>query len=68
MLAGLIWLVYRTKLGVAMRAADSMAGKGLCLRTDIYNTRILALAADKERAAAAEANLHAPPPPPPPPP
>ena len=26
-------------LGVALRAADSMAGKGICLRTDAYNTR-----------------------------
>lgn len=31
---------YVINLGVAMRAADSMAGKGICLRTDTYNTRI----------------------------
>ncbi len=31
---------YVMNLGVAMRAADSMAGKGICLRTDVYNTRI----------------------------
>ena len=30
---------YVMNLGVAMRAADSLAGKGICLRTDIYNTR-----------------------------
>jgi DhnA family fructose-bisphosphate aldolase class Ia len=27
-------------LGMAMRAADSMAGKAICLRTDVYNTRL----------------------------
>jgi DhnA family fructose-bisphosphate aldolase class Ia len=27
-------------LGVALRAADSLAGKGICLRTDAYNTRM----------------------------
>ena len=26
-------------LGLAMRASDSLAGKGICLRTDVYNTR-----------------------------
>jgi DhnA family fructose-bisphosphate aldolase class Ia len=31
---------YVMNLGVAMRAADSMAGKGICLRTDVYNTRM----------------------------
>ncbi|HCN27854.1 MAG TPA: hypothetical protein DIT64_03540 [Verrucomicrobiales bacterium] len=31
---------YVMNLGVAMRAADSMAGKGICLRTDVYNTRL----------------------------
>jgi DhnA family fructose-bisphosphate aldolase class Ia len=31
---------YVMNLGLAMRAADSMAGKGICLRTDVYNTRI----------------------------
>lgn len=31
---------YVMNLGVAMRAADSLAGKGICLRTDIYNTRM----------------------------
>lgn len=30
---------YVMNLGVAMRAADTLAGKGICLRTDIYNTR-----------------------------
>lgn len=31
---------YVMNLGVAMRAADSMAGKAICLRTDVYNTRM----------------------------
>lgn len=31
---------YVMNLGLAMRAADSMAGKGICLRTDVYNTRL----------------------------
>jgi DhnA family fructose-bisphosphate aldolase class Ia len=31
---------YVMNLGLAMRAADSMAGKGICLRTDVYNTRM----------------------------
>lgn len=30
---------YVMNLGVAMRAADSLAGKGIILRTDVYNTR-----------------------------
>lgn len=30
---------YVMNLGVAMRASDSMAGKGICLRTDVYNVR-----------------------------
>jgi DhnA family fructose-bisphosphate aldolase class Ia len=30
---------YVLNLGVALRAADSLAGKGIILRTDIYNTR-----------------------------
>ncbi len=30
---------YVMNLGVALRAADSLAGKGIILRTDIYNTR-----------------------------
>ena len=31
---------YVMNIGVAMRAADSMAGKAICLRTDVYNTRM----------------------------
>ncbi len=31
---------YVMNLGVAMRAVDALAGKGICLRTDVYNTRI----------------------------
>jgi len=30
---------YVMNLGVALRAADSLAGKGIILRTDVYNTR-----------------------------
>ncbi|HBJ86667.1 MAG TPA: hypothetical protein DDZ88_22985 [Verrucomicrobiales bacterium] len=30
---------YVLNLGVALRAADSLAGKGIILRTDVYNTR-----------------------------
>lgn len=30
---------YVLNLGVAMRAADNLAGKGIILRTDVYNTR-----------------------------
>lgn len=30
---------YVLNLGVALRAADNLAGKGIILRTDIYNTR-----------------------------
>lgn len=30
---------YVLNLGVAMRAADNLAGKGIVLRTDVYNTR-----------------------------
>lgn len=31
---------YVMNLGVALRAVDALAGKGICLRTDVYNTRI----------------------------
>ena len=27
------------KIGVVMRSANMLEGKGVCLRTDIYNTR-----------------------------
>lgn len=30
---------YVMNLGVALRAVDALAGKGICLRTDVYNTR-----------------------------
>jgi DhnA family fructose-bisphosphate aldolase class Ia len=36
---------YVTNLGVALRCADAIAGKGICLRTDVYNTRITGLGA-----------------------
>lgn len=32
---------YVMNLGLAMRTADLIADKGLCLRTDVYNTRLL---------------------------
>ena len=31
---------YVMNLGVALRAVDALAGKGICLRTDAYNTRM----------------------------